>query len=1071
MATLLPFRFAHISGVVSLSINSEERLIISGGEDGQIRTWKNFEEAETKTYDITECITAVACLGNRAFVATETNTVNEYNLLNGEFVCTVTRCSLPITRIVVSPKGTHILVSSCDFTVKYVNVEDKSFNSLEGHSAPVLSVAVDSSETYAATSSCDSCVKIWRLSDSQCVKSLPILKPSSEFSLTDPMLKIDWSPNSSELLAIPSENVIKLYTRESWNLKSELQCENETSPCSICVFDPSGKMLAAAYMDGSLRVYDVIMSTCLFKKKTSKTIADMIWNMYEQDSLLLADIEGCVGTWKNLNSTAAASEEEEDTETALSVGRKIAIIDDEDSKDFDIGAIKSQFMTQLSEDDSTPVGAKAVFSEEEMQLIFKKWAKSTELKPFASASTPLNHQKRYMKWNAFGVVKQISGELEGIDVEFHDPSVHHSLHFDNAVTEFFAGDVSDEAIAFASAKTATNNSQIFVAHFASWDTSKEWSADLPESESVECLCIGKGWVAFVSSKLLLRVYTLSGFPLWTSCLNGSVVTMTARDERLAVVYKEGTCQQASLRCSVYALNWSAESVGDKIQLLGTYAVALSVGATLTWLCVTEKGNCCTADSKGTVRILSGGIWLLACDLTKAAYHVYDHLWPVDVLESSCEVLCVPCNKSLYPAFAPKPVMVQVKWNVDLCDCNLGRTEIEQPIMISSIQSRLLADSEVELEYADRKELLKTFAIACKTERYARAYDIASLASCKSLKTFIKYANENRCKLLAEKLARLFEQRQELLERRNSKKQEQEQKMIMTTENANQQQPKTSTQRSIVIRTAEKEHQQISAEFTSTLYTTLSSPFFMQDVSMTNTSAATDLSDMTSPLLVQNFKTPTSRNPFKRTTSQSNNTFTDDGESIFDKSTPKKRLLTKYDQKTTTAEKSQSSSKQTSLISTWSSLPTESENQFSQDLFAPTENKTPSFEQFRYSKKQQANVETLEPFPIWMENNKIMLMETFQGDSTDNMSFTQFALKQYRRYKDTLSSQNKDMIVSKVSPPEDPIVYTFTWQFWVLLLLFIIVSNIILTFLYRSVCKLMKLTRLKIVNSYFKCTND
>ncbi|KRZ29980.1 WD repeat and HMG-box DNA-binding protein 1 [Trichinella pseudospiralis] len=1061
--------------MVSLSLNSEERLIISGGEDGQIRAWKNFEEAEIKTYDITECITAVACSGNRAFVATETNTVNEYNLLNGEFVCTVTRCSLPITRIVVSPTGTHILVSSCDFTVKYVNLENKSFTSLEGHSGPVLNVAVDSSETYAATSSCDSCVKIWRLSDSQCVESLPILKRSSEFSLSDPMLKIDWSPNSSELLAIPSENVIKLYTRESWNLKSELQCENETSPCSICVFDPSGKMIAAAYIDGSLRVYDVVMSTCLFKKNTLKTIADMIWNTFEQDSLLMADTEGCVGTWKNLNSTAASKEV---TETALSVGRKIAISDDEDSKDFDIGAIKSEYMTQLSEDDSTSVGAKAVFSEEEMLLIFKKWAKSTELKPFASASTPLNHQKRYMKWNAFGVVKQISGELDSIDVEFHDPSVHHSLHFDNAITEFFAGDVSDEAIAFASAKTATNNSQIFVAHFASWDNSKEWSADLPESESVECLCIGKGWIAFASSKLLLRIYTLSGFPLWTSCLNGSVVTMTARGERLAVVYKEGTPfmgQQAPLRCSVYALNWSTESVGNKIQLLGTYAVALSAGAILTWLCVTEKGNCCTADSKGAVRILSGGIWLLACDLTKAAYHVYDHLWPVDVLESSCEVLCVPCNKSLYPAFAPKPVMVQVKWNVDLCDCNLGRTEIEQPIMISSIQSRLLTNnSEVDLEYADRKELLKTFAIACKTERYARAYDIASLASCKSLKTFIKYANENRCKLLAEKLARLFEQRQELLERRNSKRQEQEQMMMMmmtTAQNANQQQPKTSTQRSTVIRTAEKQRQQLSAAFTSTLSSTLSSPSFMQDMSMTDTSA--DLSDMmTSSLLGQNFKTPTSRNPFKRTF-QSNNTFTDDGESIFDKSTPKKKLLTKYDQKATREENFQSSSKQTSLISTWSSLPTESENQFSQDLFAPTEKKTPitSLEQFRYSEKQQANVETLEPFPKWMENNKIMLMETFEGDSTDNMSFTQFALKQYRHYKDTLSSQDKDMIVSKVSPPEDPIVYTFTWQFWVLLLLFIIVSNIILTFLYRSVCKLMKLTRQKIVHSYFKCTND
>ncbi|OUC43266.1 hypothetical protein D917_09865, partial [Trichinella nativa] len=120
-------------------------------------------------------------------------------------------------------------------------------------------------------------------------------------------------------------------------------------------------------------------------------------------------------------------------------------------------------------------------------------------------------------------------------------------------------------------------------------------------------------------------------------------------------------------------------------------------------------------------------------------------------------------------------------------------------------------------------------------------------------------------------------------------------MTITAQNTNQQ----STQRSIVIRTVtEKQRQQLPA-FTSTPTSTLSSPSFMQDMSMTDASAATDLSDLTSSLLVPNFKTPTSRNPFKRT-SQSSNTFTDDGESIFDKSTPKKRLLTKYDQKTTTA---------------------------------------------------------------------------------------------------------------------------------------------------------------------------
>jgi len=54
-----------------------------------------------------------------------------------------------------------------------------------------------------------------------------------------------------------------------------------------------------------------------------------------------------------------------------------------------------------------------------------------------------------MIWNSIGVVKCINDHTDNsIDVEFHDPNVHHAIHITN-VNNYTMADLSKEALVLA----------------------------------------------------------------------------------------------------------------------------------------------------------------------------------------------------------------------------------------------------------------------------------------------------------------------------------------------------------------------------------------------------------------------------------------------------------------------------------------------------------------------------------------------------------------------------------------------------------------------------------------------
>ncbi len=109
-----------------------------------------------------------------------------------------------------------------DMTIQMVNLTDTSIPpvKIETHSAPVLSVALDPKQNFLASSGCDGHVCIWSLTDEakpvHLVKKLESIFPSSnDISTSSTLCRISWEANGN-ILAVPEEDHVALYARESW---------------------------------------------------------------------------------------------------------------------------------------------------------------------------------------------------------------------------------------------------------------------------------------------------------------------------------------------------------------------------------------------------------------------------------------------------------------------------------------------------------------------------------------------------------------------------------------------------------------------------------------------------------------------------------------------------------------------------------------------------------------------------------------------------------------------------------------------------------------------------------------
>uniref|UniRef100_A0A8C4SQK5 WD repeat and HMG-box DNA-binding protein 1 n=1 Tax=Erpetoichthys calabaricus TaxID=27687 RepID=A0A8C4SQK5_ERPCA len=798
-----PIRFGHTEGHTDICFDDTGNYIVTCGSDGDVRVWEGLDDDDPKSISVGEKAYSAALKGSKLVTAASNNTIQVHTFPEGAPDGILTRFTTNANHVVFNDSGTHVAAGSSDFMIKIVDVSDSSQQkTLRGHDAPVLSIAFDPKDVYLASSSCDGSVVVWNISDQVRVTTWKLLQKSSDVSNAKSICRLSWQPCSGKLLAVPVDQAVHLYERDSWKEIGKLTDDFIKQAVNVVCWSPCGKFLAVGCVGGLLTVWNVENQECLEREKHEKgyTVCGLAWHP-KGDQLGYTDTEGCLGLLEGLSAGSVTSsklpssrevkdyddlfddddddgvledhlsekqspskrpfiEDDDDDDLMPSLGRsrhRGAILDDEENS-LDVASVKPEMEKEAGENyKHGPV-------EPPGRLSYDGPLPTPRQKPFQSGSTPAHLMHRFLVWNSVGIVRGYNDEQDNaIDIEFHDTSVHHSMHLTNNLSHTLA-DMSQEAVLLACESTDELASKLHCLHFSSWDTNKEWMVDLPKGEDVQVVCLGQGWAAAATNAMLVRVFSIGGVQKEIFSLPGSVVCMAGHGEQLLVAFHRGTGFDGDQSLGVLLLQLGKK----KRQILNGEPLPLSRKSYLAWLGFSAEGTPFTVDSEGIVRMLNrslGNTWTPVCNTNEHCKGKSDHYWVVGIHENPQQLRCIPCKGSRYPPTLPRPAVAILPFNLPYCQVTTEKGQMEELFGRSVLFHKhldFLEASGYEIDETAKNQaqkeqqelLMKMFALSCKLERDFRCVELAELMPHNVVTLAIRYASRTKRMSLAQRLSEL-----------------------------------------------------------------------------------------------------------------------------------------------------------------------------------------------------------------------------------------------------------------------------------------------------------------------------
>ncbi|XP_008837763.1 WD repeat and HMG-box DNA-binding protein 1 [Nannospalax galili] len=830
-ATQKPMRYGHTEGHTDVCFDDSGSCIVTCGSDGDVRIWEDLDDDDPKSINVGEKAFSCALKNGKLVTAVSNNTVQVHTFPEGVPDGILTRFTTNVNHVVFNKDGTKIAAGSSDFLVKVVEVMDNSQQkTFRGHDAPVLSLSFDPKDIFLASASCDGTVRVWDISDQTCAISWPLLQKCNDVVNAKSICRLAWQPKTGKLLAIPVEKSVKLYWRETWSNPFDLSDSSISQALNIVTWSPCGQYLAAGTINGLIVVWNVETKDCMERIKHEKgyAICGLSWHP-ACGQISYTDAQGNLGLLENvcdpsgkMSSNKVSSRVENDyndlfdgddasnagdflNDNAVEIPSfsKGIINEDEDDDDLMLTSGRTRQRNHILGDDENSADATVLqtglFKEEKeddqagnihsLPLIksqrpfYDGPMPTPRQKPFQPSSTPLHLTHRFMVWNSIGIIRCYNDEQDNaIDVEFHDTSIHHATHLSNTLN-YTVADLSHEAILLACESTDDLASKLHCLHFSSWDSSKEWVVDMPQSEDIEAICLGQGWVAAATSTLLLRLFTIGGVQKEVFCLPGPVVSMAGHGDQLFIVYHRGTGFDGDQCLGVQLLELGQK----KKQILHGDPLPLTRKSYLTWVGFSAEGTPCYVDSEGCVRMLNRGLgntWTPICNTREHCKGKSDHYWVVGIHENPQQLRCIPCKGSRFPPTLPRPAVAILAFKLPYCQVATEKGQMEEQFWRSVLLHNhldYLAKNGYEYEESTKNQaikeqqelLMKMLALSCKLEREFRCVELADLMTQNAVNLAIKYASRSRKLILAQKLSELAVEKAALLAATQAEEEEEE----------------------------------------------------------------------------------------------------------------------------------------------------------------------------------------------------------------------------------------------------------------------------------------------------------
>lgn len=490
------------------------------GSNNTIRLYKTgFDGEPTNIDDCQEQNISVVTNDQVFIVGSEDGTVSLYSLEANVFERFLTRCSLPIRDIALSPDGTLCAVASDELSVKVVGTEDTSkIFHLREHNKPTKHVAFDPKGSYLTLSCTDGVIYVYSMTapeGPELIRKVDNVIGANETD-SEASSVVAWHPDGRAFAAPTPTRDIQVISKSDWERQRSFKNGHEGDITALA-WSPNGAMLASAAKDKTILIWQT-KDQSIVARYDYPDVMDIAWHptnnllsftttlgevficpdfISDQFSLLLKLPRQPAPFIHDPLSEISANARRPPVNGLKPPPPRTELTDDLDSLlDDGFGEEDDGFVV---DDDGAgyTIGTKRPAADDLFGEHPKKRAgllRPQYHEPFQPGSTPWRGNRKYLCLNLIGFVWTVDQDTHNtVTVEFYDHEFHRDFHF----TDTFLYDkacLNENGTLFSSPPKEDENddtpASIFYRPHETWTQRNDWRTELPKGEAVLAMSLG-----------------------------------------------------------------------------------------------------------------------------------------------------------------------------------------------------------------------------------------------------------------------------------------------------------------------------------------------------------------------------------------------------------------------------------------------------------------------------------------------------------------------------------------------------------------------------------------------------